>query len=96
METVGSILAKKGSTEVFSMVADESVLNAARLMNERGVGCVVVTDEGNMIGIFTERDILRRVVAEQKDARRHLHRRYVSRRVRRRDDLKTHPAPPRG
>ncbi len=67
MSTVQEILRKKHGAEVFSMVGAESVLNAARLMNERAVGCVVVTDEDQMVGIFTERDILRRVVAEQRD-----------------------------
>ncbi len=66
MATVQEILAKKGS-DVVSMVADESVLNAARLMNERGIGGVVVTEGEQVVGIFTERDILRRVVAEQRD-----------------------------
>jgi len=66
MATVQDILGRKGG-EVVSMVADESVLNAARLMNERGIGSVLVTDEGELIGIFTERDVLRRVVAEQRD-----------------------------
>ncbi len=66
MTTVKDILAKKGS-EVVSMVAAESVLNVARLMNERSIGGVIVTDQGKMVGIFTERDILRRVVAEQRD-----------------------------
>ena len=67
MSTVQEILNKKTGAEVFSMVGGESVLNAARLMNERGVGCVVVTEDNNMVGIFTERDILRRVVAEKRD-----------------------------
>jgi CBS domain-containing protein len=67
MSTVQEILNKKTGAEIFSMVGAESVLNAARLMNERGVGCVVITEDGNMVGIFTERDILRRVVAEQRD-----------------------------
>jgi CBS domain-containing protein len=66
MTTVKDLLAHKGR-EVVSLVAAESVLNAARLMNERGIGGIVVTDQGEMVGIFTERDILRRVVAEQRD-----------------------------
>ncbi len=66
MATVKDILAHKGG-DVVTMVAAESVLNAARLMNERGIGGIVVIDEGQMVGIFTERDILRRVVAEQRD-----------------------------
>lgn len=66
MATVKDILTKKGRT-VVTMVAEESVVNAARLMNERGIGGVIVTKQGKMAGIFTERDILRRVVAEQRD-----------------------------
>lgn len=66
MATVSDILDRKGRGAV-SMVADESVLNAARLMNERGIGGIVVTDRGKIVGIFTERDVMRRVVAEQRD-----------------------------
>ena len=66
MPAVNAILERKGQ-EVVSLVAEESVLNAARLMNERGIGGVVVTEGGKMVGIFTERDVLRRVVAEQRD-----------------------------
>ena len=69
MATVETILTRKGR-EVVCMVAGESVLNAARLMNERGIGGVVVTEEGGIVGIFTERDVLRRVVAEQRDPAR--------------------------
>lgn len=66
MPTVKDILAAKGD-EVVSVVAAESVLNAARLMNERGIGGVLVMEEGELVGIFTERDVLRRVVAERRD-----------------------------
>lgn len=66
MGTVRAILARKGS-EVFSVSADESVANAARLMNDRSIGGLLVTDQGRMVGIFTERDVLRRVVAERRD-----------------------------
>jgi CBS domain-containing protein len=66
MVSVRAILDRKGS-EVFSIDVAESVLDAARLMNTRGIGGVVVTRDGEMVGIFTERDVLRRVVAEQLD-----------------------------
>jgi CBS domain-containing protein len=67
MATVRDILSHKGGG-VVSLVAAETVLDAARLMNERGIGGVVVTDDdGEMVGVFTERDILRRVVAEHRD-----------------------------
>lgn len=66
MATVQDILGRKGG-EVVTMVAAESALNAARLMNERGIGSVVVTEGDAVVGIFTERDVLRRVVAEQRN-----------------------------
>jgi len=66
MPTVSTILTRKG-TEVYSVAATDSVLDAARVMNVRGIGGVVVIHEGAVVGIFTERDILRRIVTEQQD-----------------------------
>lgn len=68
MATVREILAKKGS-EVVTADPGQTVLEAAQLMNNRGIGAVVVTEGGEMQGIFTERDVLRRVVAEERDPR---------------------------
>ncbi len=63
MPTVADILARKGS-DVVSITPDATVLAAAELMNKRGVGGVLVVDnDKNLVGVFTERDILRRVVA---------------------------------
>ena len=67
MPTVHDILAIKGS-EIISVTPRETVLRAAQLMNERGIGGLVVTEGGRLVGIFTERDILRRVVAQTRDA----------------------------
>ena len=66
MATVLDILGRKGG-DVVTMAPDDSVLDAARTMNERGIGSVVVLKGNDVAGIFTERDILRRVVAEEKD-----------------------------
>jgi CBS domain-containing protein len=67
MPTVQDILARKGS-DVISVKPGETVLNAAQLMSERGIGGLVVTEGARLVGIFTERDILRRVVAQRRDA----------------------------
>ena len=45
-----------------------TVGEAARLMREKRVGAVMVVEDGRLIGIFTERDVLYRVVAEGRDA----------------------------
>ncbi len=67
MPTVQDVLRRKGS-EVHSITAEATVLDAARRMNEEGIGGLVVLEGGRVIGMFTERDILRRVVAAQRDA----------------------------
>ncbi len=66
MVKVREILAIKGS-QVVSVSKEATVLEAALVMNEHRVGAVVVIDEGHIAGMFTERDILRRIVAERRD-----------------------------
>ena len=39
-----------------------SIREAVGLMNERGVGCVLVVEAGKLVGIFTERDVLTKVM----------------------------------
>lgn len=68
MGTVQDILTGKGGA-VHSIGVADLVLDAARLMNELGVGGLVVVDGALAVGMFTERDILRRVVAAQLDPR---------------------------
>lgn len=67
MPRVSDVLARKGRGLV-SLPSTAAVLDAARLMNERGVGAVLVVDDGALVGIFTERDILRRIVVPRLDA----------------------------
>jgi CBS domain-containing protein len=66
MSNAKAILAKKGPT-VVSVGKDATVLLAAQLMNEHRIGAVVVLDRQRLVGMFTERDILRRIVADQRD-----------------------------
>ena len=42
--------------------ADTTVAEAVHAMNDRHIGCVLVQEDGKLAGIFTERDLLRRVV----------------------------------
>jgi CBS domain-containing protein len=63
-----------------------SVLEAACLMNEHRIGCVVVVDEqstDHIVGILTERDILTRLVAAERDPKRTLVRDIMTKDVRR-------------
>jgi CBS domain-containing protein len=66
MATAQQMLKEKGDT-VYTVEPDATVLVAAQKMNEHHVGSLVVTKDGRLAGIFTERDILRRVVGEGRD-----------------------------
>jgi CBS domain-containing protein len=66
MATVQDLLATKGPA-VQSIGPQASVLDGALLMNEHKIGCLVVMDGRRVVGMFSERDILRRVVAERRD-----------------------------
>ena len=48
---------------VYSIEADRTVLEAARFMMEHNVGALPVLRNGELAGIFSERDIMNRVVA---------------------------------
>ncbi len=65
MPAVRDILRQKGN-RVFYVEASTTVLDATRLMNEHGIGAVVVLEQEQVVGIFTERDVLRRVVAQER------------------------------
>lgn len=41
----------------------QTVADAVAVMREHGVGCVLICDADRLLGIFTERDLLRRVLA---------------------------------
>ena len=48
---------------VYSIEADHTVLEAARFMLEHHIGALPVLRNGELVGIFSERDIMNRVVA---------------------------------
>jgi len=47
----------------------QTVLETVRAMVERNIGAVPVVHNGKLVGIFSERDLMKRVVAEGFDAR---------------------------
>src|SRR5213076_3558341 len=57
MPTLGEVMTK----EVLSVEPSDTIGEAAEKMTSHGVGAVVVSDFGRMIGIFTERDLTRAV-----------------------------------
>lgn len=61
MATVKDIMTK----EVVTIDTNKSVFEAAELMTSKGLGCLVVVIKAYPVGIITERDIVRRIVAKR-------------------------------
>jgi CBS domain-containing protein len=57
------------SQETYHAEMGQSVLETVRAMVERNIGAVPVLHNGKLVGIFSERDLMKRVVAEGCDPR---------------------------
>ena len=53
---------------VKTLPPETSCAEAARLMRDESIGCVVVTEDGRPAGIVTDRDLVVRVMASGEDA----------------------------
>jgi CBS domain-containing protein len=56
--------------EVITIEDNSTVKEAADVMNKFEIGCLIAVRKGKAMGILTERDLLKRIVAEGKDARK--------------------------
>ena len=66
--TLDVVVRDKGSDELISVAASATVAEAVAVMAEREVGAVLVMNEDGLVaGIFTERDLLVRVVQAGRD-----------------------------
>lgn len=63
---IRDIMVKK----VITITASSTVEEAVRLMNEHEIGCLVVTENKKAIGMLTERDLMKRVLAESLDPKK--------------------------
>ena len=53
--------------EVISISVDATIMEAVKLMNDNNIGCLIVAKRGEALGIITERDILKRVIAKARN-----------------------------
>ena len=67
MKTVTQLLEGKG-TDVHTIGPDERVIDALKLMAEKDVGALVVTEGGRIAGIISERDYARKVILHGKSS----------------------------
>ena len=66
--TVGTLLRhKKG--DVWSVSPGDSVYDAIRLMAEKGIGSVLVTDGRRLVGILSERDYARKIALHDRSSK---------------------------
>jgi len=69
-KSVGSIVSDKQIQELIAVPASATVCEAVAKMSEKGVGAILIENSPNTIdGIFTERDLMVRVVNAGRDAR---------------------------
>jgi CBS domain-containing protein len=66
--TVRHILETKGN-DIWTISPDETVFEALRLMAEKRVGALLVTQGEQLMGILSERDYARKVILEGKTSR---------------------------
>jgi len=68
MHTIHQILDQKG-TDIHWVSPDDSVLDAVRRMAEKGIGALLVMNQGEPVGLMSERDYARKVILEGKRSR---------------------------
>ena len=61
--TITAILQGKGR-DVTQVRSSDTVLSAVRLLSEKRIGCVPVVDDGQVMGIFSERDLVHHVARD--------------------------------
>lgn len=65
---MSALLERKGST-VYSVTPTTTIAEAVNEMNRHRIGAIVVLENNRLVGIFTERDVLLRVVGAAVDTR---------------------------
>lgn len=68
MGKVRNILATKDKN-IFSVDPSASVYSAIQLMAEKNIGGLMITENGKLVGIFTERDYARKLILKGKSSK---------------------------
>lgn len=69
MKTVAQLLNAKQNQQVYTIGADEMVLDALRLMAEKNIGALlVVVNHGEVVGVVSERDYARKMVLKGRSS----------------------------
>jgi CBS domain-containing protein len=68
MQKITNLLSAK-SGEIWSIGPDDSVYDAIKLMAAKGIGALLVTDDGTMCGIISERDYARKIILVDRSSK---------------------------
>ena len=66
MKTVAEVLRTKSTGVLYSIDADDSLLDGLRIMAEKSIGALVVMSGGRLVGIVSERDYVRKVALAER------------------------------
>jgi CBS domain-containing protein len=69
MTSVAQLLKSKPNHDIHTVGADDSVYNAIKLMADKQIGALVVTEGESIAGIITERDYARKVVLMDRSSK---------------------------
>ena len=68
MRLVSDLLKSKGH-QVWSVIPDQAVYDALKLMADKNIGALLVLDKDRLVGIFSERDYARKVILKGKSSK---------------------------
>jgi len=68
LDPVSMLIRQKGG-EIFCVPSGASVYSAIDMMADKGVGALLVVDDGNLVGIVSERDYARKVILKGKSSK---------------------------
>jgi len=68
IDTIDAVLKHKGA-HVWTIRADATVFEAIRLMAEKNIGALLVTSEGKLKGMFSERDYTRKIALHGRSSK---------------------------
>ncbi len=69
MATVKQLIDKKGDGTNYAVACTDQVIFALKIMAEANVGAIMVTEDGKVVGIFTERDYSRKCELQELSAK---------------------------
>jgi CBS domain-containing protein len=69
MQSIEQLLENKGH-DIWSIGPDASVFDAIEMMDEKGVGALLVMSDGDLVGVISERDYARKVILKGRSSRK--------------------------